>query len=187
MRHSHKDTNTGILFKRGRKTESDHSSYRGDHNHRRRILDYGELRLLLLAIISDNPSHGYELIKLVEDRFGGSYTPSPGVLYPTLAWLEDIGYTRTEIRDGNRKVHTITQEGEAFLTANRKTIDDLLARGASGTISGRRNAPAAITQAMDSLKSALRMKLRHPDIDEAGVDHIATLIEEAARRIEDEA
>src|SRR5262245_17752487 len=68
------------------------------HKHGRggRLFDYGELRLLILALIAEAPSHGYELIKSIEERFGGSYTPSPGVIYPTLSWLDDMGYAVIE-------------------------------------------------------------------------------------------
>jgi DNA-binding PadR family transcriptional regulator len=67
------------------------------------LFDYGELRLLVLALIAEQPAHGYELIKIIEERFGGSYTPSPGVIYPTLSWLEDMGYARVEPKEGGRK------------------------------------------------------------------------------------
>lgn len=147
------------------------------------MLDYGELRLLLLAIIAERPSHGYELIKSVEERYGGSYTPSPGVLYPTLAWLDDVGYTVSETGEGNRKTFRITPEGEAFLRANRAAVEALLSRG--GPMGeGRRRGPAPVMQAMDSLKSALRHKLRQGEIAEADVARIAAIIEDAARRIE---
>ncbi len=155
------------------------------HGRRRggRMLDYGELRLLLLAIIAERPSHGYELIKSVEERFGGSYTPSPGVLYPTLAWLDDVGYTVSETGESNRKTFRITPEGEAFLLANRTAIHALLARGGSMG-EGRPRGPAPVMRAMDNLKSALRHKLRHGDVAEADVARIAAIIEDAARRID---
>ena len=100
------------------------------------LFDYGELRLLLLAMIAERPCHGYELIKAIEERFGGSYTPSPGVIYPTLSWLDDMGYAAIEAEEAGRKHYRITSEGEAFLVANREAADALLARadptGAAG-------------------------------------------------------
>ena len=66
---------------------------RSKPGRRTRAFDYGELRLLLLAIIAKQPSHGYELIHAVNERLGGTYKPSPGVLYPALTWLYDRGYT----------------------------------------------------------------------------------------------
>src|SRR3974390_2082631 len=92
----------------------------GRHRHRRhglfgerrggRPFDYGELRLLALAMIAEQPRHGYELMKAIEERMGGSYSPSPGVIYPTLAWLEDMGYAAVEIEDAGRKRYRITAE-----------------------------------------------------------------------------
>src|SRR5438045_723760 len=78
-----------------------------------RPFNYGEFRLLALAMIGKEPCHGYELMKLVEERMGGSYTPSPGIIYPTLSWLEDMGYTSAEADQAGRKRYRITREGEA--------------------------------------------------------------------------
>src|SRR4051812_37924481 len=88
--------------------------YRGEGRRGSRLFDYGELRLLVLALIAQAPAHGYELIKTIEDRFGGSYTPSPGVIYPTLSWLEDMGYATVEA-EGGRKSYAITEAGTTFL------------------------------------------------------------------------
>jgi DNA-binding PadR family transcriptional regulator len=119
---------------------------RRDHRggrHGGRLFDYGDLRLLLLAMIADKPRHGYEIIKAIEERFGGSYTPSPGVIYPTLSWLVDMGYATAEAEDSGRKSYRITTEGEAFLTANRTAADELLARAGSQGGTGRDGVPAA--------------------------------------------
>jgi DNA-binding PadR family transcriptional regulator len=97
-------------------------------SHRPAFRDDGELRLLILAMIAERPRHGYELIKAIEERFGGSYTPSPGVIYPTLSWLDDMGYATIETEEPGRKLYRITSEGDAFLTANRTAADELLSR-----------------------------------------------------------
>jgi DNA-binding PadR family transcriptional regulator len=151
--------------------------------HGRRLFDYGELRLLLLAIIADAPSHGYELIKTVEERFGGSYSPSPGVIYPTLSWLDDMGYAVIEQVEGGRKRYSITDEGRAFLLANRGAIDELLAR-AGGTGHGRDRVPAPVVRAMENLKLAMRLRLRRGDLDDASAEAIADALDLAARTVE---
>ncbi|PWE53794.1 hypothetical protein DEM27_22980 [Metarhizobium album] len=151
-----------------------------------RMLDYGELRLLILSIISERPSHGYELIKSVEDHFGGSYTPSPGVLYPTLSWLDDIGYAVAEASEGNRKSYRITEAGEAYLAANRATVEALRARGGQCGEGGRRGPPLAVAAAMDELKSALRGQLRRPGVSQDAVERIVTILKYAARQIEND-
>jgi len=152
------------------------------HGRRRggRLFDYGELRLLVLALIADRPAHGYELIKTIEDRFGGSYTPSPGVIYPTLSWLEDMGYASVE-QQGGRKSYVITDEGKAFLAENREAADGLLGR--AGSEGGDRPRQMQIMRAMQNLKTALRMRLAAGALDEAAVDQIAAAIDEAAQKI----
>ena len=166
-------------FHRGRH----HGPGRGGR-HGGRLFDYGELRLLLLAIISDAPSHGYELIKTVEDRFGGSYSPSPGVIYPTLSWLDDMGYAAIEPAEGGRKRYSITPEGKAFLAANRTTIDDLMARAGGGGPGGREGVPAPVVRAMENLKLALRLRLRRGDLDAAAAEAIAAALDLAAQTVE---
>jgi DNA-binding PadR family transcriptional regulator len=155
----------------------------GRHGRRRggRLFDYGELRLLVLALIADQPAHGYELIKTIEERFGGAYSPSPGVIYPTLAWLEDMGYASVAAEAG-RKSYAITAEGSAFLAANREAADSLLNR-AGGEQEGARGRSLQVMRAMQNLKTALRLRLGEGPADEAAIDAIAAVIDEAATRI----
>ncbi|MCQ4633123.1 PadR family transcriptional regulator [Shinella sp. CPCC 100929] len=152
--------------------------------HGGRLFDYGELRLLLLAIIADAPSHGYELIKTVEDRFGGSYSPSPGVIYPTLAWLDDMGYTVIEPAEGGRKRYRITPEGEAFLAANRAAIDELMARAGHRGPGGREGVPAPVVRAMENLKLAMRLRLRRGEMSAEASEAIAAALDLAAKTVE---
>ncbi|MET0365612.1 MAG: PadR family transcriptional regulator [Sphingobium sp.] len=151
-----------------------------------RLFDYGELRLLVLALLAETPAHGYELIKGIEERFGGSYTPSPGVIYPTLSWLEDMGYTVIEASETSRKRHRVTDEGMTFLSANRVQADALLARsaGMAGPEGRRAGVPAPVIRAMENLKLAMRLRFRDGPIDEAAADAIAAAIDEAARIVE---
>lgn len=162
-----------------------HHGRRHGHHHGRhggRLFDYGELRLLLLAMIAERPRHGYELIKVLEERFSGSYTPSPGVIYPTLAWLDDMGYARIEAEEAGRKRYSITSEGEAFLVANRAAVDELLARkGPDGAEGG---VPAPIIRAMENLKIALRLRFRRGPIDQAAAETIAAALDAAAQTVE---
>jgi len=132
-------------------------------------------------MLSERPSHGYELIKAVEERFGGSYTPSPGVVYPTLAWLEDMGYAVLDAEEAGRKRYALTAEGAAFLQANRQSADELLTRVPPV---GREAPPAAIVRAMENLKLALRLRRERGPLDAAAVDNIAAAIDEAARKID---
>src|ERR1041384_1351301 len=92
-----------------------------------RMLAQGDLKLLALALIAEQPRHGYELIKLIEDKTRGAYSPSPGVVYPTLTFLEEAGYVTAE-SEGAKKRYTITDEGRAYLEENRDIADMVLAR-----------------------------------------------------------
>jgi DNA-binding PadR family transcriptional regulator len=169
-------------------TPDDHAG-RGHRHHRRghgrggRLFDYGDLRLLLLAMIAERPCHGYELIKAIEERAGGSYAPSPGVVYPTLAWLDDMGYASIDVEDGGRKRYRITAEGEAFLAANRAMADALLARVASPGAE-RGDVPAPLIRAMENLKLAMRLRLRRGPVDQPAAETIAAALDAAAQAVE---
>lgn len=91
-----------------------------------RVFAHGALRLYLLALLEDGPRHGYELIRMMEDRFMGLYTPSAGTVYPRLAALEDMGLVEHEVIDG-KKVYRLTEEGRAELGLRRDEIDQVVA------------------------------------------------------------
>jgi len=151
----------------------------------RRLFDYGDLRLLILAMIVERPAHGYELIKAIEERLGGSYSPSPGVIYPTLAWLDDMGYASITLEDGGRKLYRPTAEGQLFVDANRKQIDEILARAVhAGERGPPRDAPDEVVRGMENIKMALRMKLRRGAVSKETISAVAAALDEAARKIE---
>jgi len=168
-----------------------HHSHRGrGHWHRRggrhggRLFDYGDLRLLLLAMIEERPRHGYEIIKAIEERFGGSYSPSPGVIYPTLSWLVDMGYAAGEAEETGRKSYRITTEGAAFLLVNRAAADELLSRTGPAGTEGGDAVPAPVVRAMENLKLAMRLRLRRGSLDQAAAESIAAALDAAAQTVE---
>ena len=83
-----------------------------------------DLHLIILALLKDKPRHGYELIKALEERSGGFYTPSPGMIYPALTYLEEIGHATVEA-DGAKKLYSITDEGRKQLEENREVVDTM--------------------------------------------------------------
>src|ERR1700757_107263 len=93
----------------------------------RRMLAQGDLRLIALALIAEAPRHGYEIIKLLEEKTADWYSPSPGIIYPTLTYLEEAGYV-TASAEGSKKLYTITDEGRAYLHSNRDFVDAVLNR-----------------------------------------------------------
>jgi DNA-binding PadR family transcriptional regulator len=92
-----------------------------------RMLAQGDLRLIALALIAEQPRHGYEIIKLLEDKTAGWYSPSPGIVYPTLTYLEEAGYVTAQV-DGAKKLYTITEEGRVHLEENRDFVEAVLER-----------------------------------------------------------
>lgn len=90
-----------------------------------RKLTSADLQLVLLALLAERPAHGYELIRMLEERSNGFYTPSPGVIYPALTYLDEIGYAEVE-QDGNRKLYKITEAGRKHLEANRSDAEAML-------------------------------------------------------------
>lgn len=148
---------------------------------RRRPFDYGDLRLIVLSMIAEEPRHGYELMRAIEARMGGGYSPSPGVIYPTLSWLEDMGYAASEA-DGGRRSYRLTPEGEAFLAANRDALAALTER--MGGPGRHRDKPEAVMAAMGALKQALRARFATGPVDDAAAEDIAAAIRAAAEHVE---
>lgn len=146
--------------------------------------DYGDLRLLVLAMLAEKPSHGYELMKAIEERFEGRYSPSPGLIYPTLAWLEDGGLILLSPEPAGRKRYDISEAGRQFLEDNRDRVETILQRVARGEI-GRGDVPEPILTAMGDLKRALRSRLAEPAISPDVVAKIAAEIRKAAAAVDE--
>ena len=177
--------------------ESDFLEPRGGLNgmagHRRgggggagRVFGQGGLRLVLLRLIADKPRHGYELIKAIEEQLGGTYSPSPGVIYPTLTLLEELGHV-TVTAEGGRKLHTVTDVGRAHLQERQADVDALLARIAQGAAlrggaAGLR--PAPIERAVHNLRHALHLRLAGEPLQTEQIHAIADALDAAARQIE---
>lgn len=98
---------------------------RGDFFRTGRMLGDGDLRLIALLLLEEQPRHGYDLIRALEERTAGTYSPSPGVVYPTLTFLEEAGFA-SSASEGNKKVFSITEEGRAHLAANRAAVERVL-------------------------------------------------------------
>jgi DNA-binding PadR family transcriptional regulator len=145
----------------------------------RRMLAQGDLRLLALALIAEAPRHGYEIIKLLEEKTADWYSPSPGIVYPTLTYLEEAGYV-TASAEGSKKLYTITDEGRAYLQANREIVDVVLGRLAAlgervnrwrrserGERGNRRSLPPLVEAAFDHLRDIVGKRLDNDAEDEA--------------------
>ena len=151
---------------------------------RRRMFGSGELRLVLLKLIADEPRHGYDLIRAIEELTGGDYAPSPGVVYPTLTMLADMGLIEEAAAEGSRKAFASTAEGKAHLKENADEVDALFERLAEAAPNrdGKRHPP--IGRAIGNLMTALRHRVAHDGFDDALVHEITEILDDAAQRIE---
>ena len=147
-----------------------------------RLFASGDLRYLLLALIADKPSHGYELIKAIEEKLGGAYSPSPGIIYPMLTLLEETGLA-TVTSEGTRKLYSITEEGKTALEENRAVVDAILHR--MSAVGGAARPPERdprIMRAIQNFRMALGM--RAAALTDEQRSRIVEIIDSAAREIE---
>jgi DNA-binding PadR family transcriptional regulator len=150
----------------------------------RRFFDQGDLRYLLLHLIAEKSRHGYDLIKAIEDQFGGMYSPSPGVIYPTLSLLEELGHIRPEDGDGTKKAYAVTPEGRAFLEQNQAAVQQVLARMAEAQRAFGGGPAPEILRAMHNLRLALRIRLGRGPLDAAEVRRLTEILDRAAGEVE---
>ena len=154
-----------------------------------RMLAQGDLRLVALALIAEAPRHGYEIIKLVEEKTADWYSPSPGIVYPTLTFLEEAGYVTVSV-EGAKKLYTLTGEGRAYLDANRDLADVVLdrltaigervnrwRRAAHGEREQRRSLPPLLEAAFDHLRETVGKRLENDAEAEA---HLVEILARAA-------
>ena len=150
----------------------------------KRMFESGELRLVLLKLIVDEPRHGYDLIRAIEEMTGGEYAPSPGVIYPTLTLLQDMGLIGEAPGEGPRKSFQATDEGRAYLEERSEEIDALLERLDDLKPRGENMAGPAIGRAVKNLMTALGHRLKAEGFDEDLFLEVAAILDEAAHKIE---
>ena len=146
-----------------------------------RMFEQGDLKYVILQLLEEKPRHGYEIIKEIEDRFSGAYSPSPGTVYPTLTLLEDLGYARAKPEEGGKKIYEITDEGRAHLAENKPLIDDIFSKIEEFAQSifgepmmevnrGLKNVAAAVYGSKRSGRSTEQMKKIREILDRAAVE-----------------
>jgi DNA-binding PadR family transcriptional regulator len=150
----------------------------------RRMFEGGELRLVLLKLIADEPRHGYDLIRAIEDLTGGEYAPSPGVVYPTLTLLQDMGLIEEAAGKGPRKPFEATDEGRQFLEERSEEVEGLFERLRDLAPRAENMAGPAIGRAVRNLMTALGHRLKSEGFDEDLFLEIAAILDEAAQKIE---
>jgi DNA-binding PadR family transcriptional regulator len=149
---------------------------------RGRVFGPGDLRLVLLALIQEKPRHGYELIKELEQKFGGGYAPSPGSVYPTLTLLEELGHVSSQASQGTKRLYEITAEGSRYLQENAAALEsararmEMAARAVSGDVP-----PPDLHHALHTLKAALLFHRGGWDAEETR--RVKKILDEAAAAI----
>jgi len=150
----------------------------------RRMFESGELRLVLLKLIADEPRHGYDLIRAIEELTGGEYAPSPGVIYPTLTLLQDMGLIEEAPVEGPRKPFQATDEGSKHLAERADEVESLFERLVDLAPDERASAGPAIGRAVKNLMTALSHRVGREGLDEELLLEIAAVLDEAAQKIE---
>ncbi len=150
---------------------------------RGRMFDGGELKLVLLGLIGEAPRHGYDLIREIEERTGGAYAPSPGVIYPTLTLLDDMGLIEG-VADGTKKQFAITDAGRAELYAKAAELKTLMDRLAELGVQRAKTDTGPVSRAMGNLRAVLANRVTTEGVTPEMLHDIAALLDEVAQKVE---
>jgi DNA-binding PadR family transcriptional regulator len=148
-----------------------------------RVFDQGDLRFVILKLISEAPRHGYEIIKAIEEKVGGAYSPSPGVIYPTLTLLEELGYVTVESAEGGKKLYRIAEAGAAALEEKKAVVDAIFRRMEDVHDCFEGPSPR-IGRAMENLAAAIRLRMSLGRLSPEQLDALTGAIDEAASKVE---
>ncbi|WP_202973874.1 PadR family transcriptional regulator [Fimbriiglobus ruber] len=148
-----------------------------------RLLEQGDLRWLTLDLIATQPRHGYEIIKAIADALNGHYTPSPGVIYPTLTLLEETGLIVSEAQ-GTKKLYRLTDEGRAEMDAHAADIRAAKARLEEANARFGGSPAPELVRAMNNLRAALQVRMSKGEISAAALGAITAALDRAAGEIE---
>jgi len=150
----------------------------------RRMFEHGDLKFVVLALIAEQPRHGYEIIKEIEHRAGGAYAPSPGVIYPLLTMLEEMGFAELTASDGAKKLYAASEQGRDELASNKRGVEALFERIASVGESFSSGRSPQLLRAMENLKLALRLRIERGPLSDDNLQRVTAAIDGAAQAIE---
>ncbi len=156
----------------------------GPLQKRERMFGPGELRLVLLAMLAEEPRHGYELIKALEEMTEGAYSPSPGIIYPTLQMLNDEGVVAAQESEDSRKLYQATETGLAELEDRADELEDLWQRLGRKAERARPTASADLFRSLGNLATVITNRASKDGMSSVDKDKVVDLIDELARRIE---
>ena len=158
---------------------------RGFGGGRERLFDAGDVKLAILKLLSEQPSYGYQLIKTMEQRLGGGYTPSAGVIYPTLTMLEEEGLVAVSSTEGSKKVYALTPEGVQHLAANSERVAELFQRLEHTGEQFRRGRSPELMKAFMNLRSAVMARVARQSASPQLIQKIADALNQAAKSIDE--
>jgi len=150
---------------------------------RGRMFDGGELRLVLLKLIADEPRHGYDLIRAIEQLTGGAYAPSPGVVYPTLTLLDEMGLIAEQASEGAKKRFAATEAGRVHLAERAAEVEALIGRLTAIGEHRSRSDHRPIRRAMNNLRYAVKARMMD-GVEGETLHDMAAILDEAAQKIE---
>jgi len=150
-----------------------------------RLFDAGDIRLVVLKLLAEQPSYGYQLIKTMEERLGGGYTPSAGVIYPTLTMLEEEGLASAATAENNKKVYSLTAEGKEYLQANKERVEEVFERMETVGQGFRRGRSPEIMRAFMNLRGAVAVRLHRQKVTREEIRKITDAINAAAKAIDE--
>ena len=150
-----------------------------------RMFEQGDLKYVILQLLDEKPRHGYEIIKALEERFGGMYSPSAGTVYPTLTLLEDLGYASVAVEEGGKKIYSITDEGRAYLAQNRSAVDDIFERISEFGSTFLSDAFADVNRAFKDVAQATYRGTPRVFRDKDAVAKIRETLQRAAKEIDE--
>ena len=149
-----------------------------------RLFGQGDLRLVVLELLQEQPRHGYEVIKAIEERVGGDYSPSPGVIYPTLTLLAELGHAQITAQEGDRKQYAITQAGAEFLAGQQAALAAINERLDRAGRSGHAMRAPEVQRALQNFRMALHLRMAKGALDTTQIRAITEAIDAAAKAIE---
>lgn len=157
---------------------------RGFGGRRERLFDAGDLKLVILKLLLEQPSYGYQLIKTMEQRLAGGYTPSAGAIYPTLTMLEEEGLA-TASSENDKKVYSVTPEGREYLRTNNRLVEELFERLEEAGRGFRRGRSPEIMKAFMNLRGAVVARVSRESLTSEQIRKIADAIHAAAKAIDE--
>ena len=149
-----------------------------------RMFDSGGMKLALLKLLSEEPAYGYQLIKKMEQKLAGGYTPSAGAIYPTLTMLEEEGLIEASVQE-NRKIYSVTGEGARFLESNKARVEALFAELEEAGRGFARGRSPELMRAFANLRGAVSARVSRGNATEEQIKKMAAAIDVAARTIDE--